>query len=114
MKAHNMILKRLAFAALIFPWSLLLGWGAQHVLDGGVAHVDIGNTQDAGPHQHCWHPSSLQHTVENHRDDVCCWCRQYRCVKLPSSNLSGHGPYAQSLGGLVWVIPDAGSLNIRY
>ena len=31
---------------------------------------------------HCWHVGNEQHTVENHRDDICCYCNQSRCVRF--------------------------------
>lgn len=46
-----------------------------------------------GPHEHCWHMSQMQHTIEHHRDDVCCHCGKEACVALNPPLMPGHGPW---------------------
>lgn len=49
------------------------------------------------PNEHCWHIANMQHTLTNHRDDICCHCGITRCVRLQRDhygNNLGHGPYA--------------------
>lgn len=41
----------------------------------------------------CWHYSSFQHAVTNHRDEVCCHCGTTRCVSVQPKIPLGHGPY---------------------
>jgi len=46
--------------------------------------------------RHCWHVAASQHTVMNHRDDVCCWCGFELCVDTwPADRAAkkGHGEY---------------------
>jgi hypothetical protein len=44
-------------------------------------------------HHCCWHPSRVQHSVMNHRDETCCHCGKNRCLQFTSNIPSGHGPY---------------------
>jgi len=43
--------------------------------------------------KHCWHRSSFQHAVPNHRDDICCHCGESKCVHLEQYHPEGHGKY---------------------
>lgn len=43
--------------------------------------------------EHCWHRSPIQHAMMNHRDEVCCWCDQSRCVNWMPETPAGHGPH---------------------
>ena len=50
-------------------------------------------------HVHCWHYALLQHTVTNHRDEICCHCGEKRCLSIPGYDTLGprlgHGPYVE-------------------
>jgi hypothetical protein len=47
---------------------------------------------------HCWHYASMQHTISNHRDEICCHCGQSVCRNLygydDSGENLGHGKYS--------------------
>lgn len=44
---------------------------------------------------HHWHTATWQHTVTNHRDEVCCRCGGSRCVTVaPPERDPACGPYA--------------------
>lgn len=40
--------------------------------------------RDCATYGHCWHVRDEQHTIDGHRDDVCCWCLKSRCVTVPT------------------------------
>lgn len=50
--------------------------------------------------EHCWHYSPVQHTIPNHRDEVCCYCGGSRCCTLSEGNgtTKSHGPHKPGAG----------------
>lgn len=51
-----------------------------------------------GTRGHCFCVSNpMQHSVMNHRDVLCCWCREPKCITTSREPVSGHGPYRTEL-----------------
>lgn len=82
---------------------------------GGTFTTSV-KPRDAGPHEHCWHGSDVQHAVAYHSDSVCCHCGESRCESLPRPDMSGHGAFAPELGssfGTCEPIGDSGVLRCK-
>lgn len=44
--------------------------------------------------KHCWHGSSIQHAMMNHRDLYCCFCNKHLCVLYNEEPDPNHGPHS--------------------
>jgi hypothetical protein len=45
--------------------------------------------------KHCWHPSTFQHSMPNHSDEVCCHCGANACVSIETERDPAHGEHAE-------------------
>lgn len=48
---------------------------------------------------HCWHVADYQHTLDRHRDDLCCYCGATRCVTVPRPARVGRGGHGRWMHG---------------
>lgn len=64
--------------------------------DDMVAFYEVSEVAEpqcaSGRTEHCWHMSLVQHAMDHHQDEDCCWCTVKRCLSFTQEKDNRHGP----------------------